>query len=173
MSLAHLPVRVLLLLLVLLGALALGGRPAGYRVEDDRVLFLAHDGGLLRQARQVFRADPGSFVPLAAGYAKDAQHVFYRARRVAEADVRSFEVIGPAHARDAGQVYYRGQPVAGADPDRFEALGGGFGRDARAVYFQARALAGADPASFRLRAGTLVGQDRHGCYRQGQRTACE
>jgi hypothetical protein len=92
---------------------------------------------------RVVGADPGSFVALDEGYAKDKNYV-YSGQRLDNVDVRTFEPIGKGFYRDKHNVRHggvlqlrrsspRSKPVS-FDPYSFERLGCGFVRDRTGVY---------------------------------------
>ncbi len=92
---------------------------------------------------QVVGADPGSFVALEDGYAKDKNYV-YNGQRLDNVDVRTFEPIGKGFYRDKHNVRHGavlqlrrsspGSKPVSFDPSSFDRLGCGFVRDKTGIY---------------------------------------
>jgi hypothetical protein len=92
---------------------------------------------------QVVGADPGSFIALEDGYAKDKNYV-YNGQRLDNVDVRTFEPIGKGFYRDKHNVRHGsvlqlrrsspGSKPVSFDPYSFERFGCGFVRDKTGVY---------------------------------------
>lgn len=143
------------LLLGLAGPLAGCGDEPGYTRKDGR---WHHDEA------PVAVADPRSFQPLDALFARDAVQGYYRGQPVAGSHGASFQALSPHEARDRRAVYWadtyrkaqeywawrhvRVQVIGGADPASYQVLGHGYARDARSVWYEGRAFAVRDPASF-------------------------
>ena len=137
--------------------LSLGGcgDGAGYR----RV-----DGEWRYEDLPVPTADPASFRPLNATFARDAQRGFYRGSPVAGSEGLSFEALSVHEARDRRAVYWadtyrKGQEywsirhlrvveLAAADPASFRVLGHGYSRDHRQAWFEGEPFKVRDVASF-------------------------
>jgi hypothetical protein len=141
-------------LMGLLGLAACGddagyGRKAGRWMHEDTAVNVA---------------DPRSFQPLDARFARDAVQGYYRGQPVAGSHGPSFEALSEHEARDRHAVYWadtyrkaqeywawrhvRVSRVAGADPVRYQVLAHGYARDGLRAYFEGQAFAVADAASF-------------------------
>lgn len=129
------------------------------------------DPGYVRKAGQwqyedqpVTVADPRSFQPLDALFARDDRQAYYRGVAIAGSHGPSFQPLSAHEARDRQTVYWadtyrkaqeywawrhvRVTALAGADPASYQVLGHGYARDARSAWFEGQAFAVRDPATF-------------------------
>lgn len=136
-----------------------GTLTAAYQIRKDGAYYVDKE---LRIATKIEGADVDSFmVDGAAGYAKDARHVYWNTDGVdfhilAGADRATFQFLetdpGHHYAKDSQRVYFEGQPIPSSDPDSFSVIDHTFqpryAKDKSHVYFQTYMLPEADPATF-------------------------
>ena len=129
---------------------------SGYAQKDGQWTY----GG----TRQFQPVDPGTFKPIDAIFAKDAQRGYYRGSVIADSLGSSFEVLSEHEARDAKTVFYadtyrKGQEyytqrhnrifaIPDADPVSYRVLAHGYARDVSRVYYEGRAFKVRDVSSF-------------------------
>jgi hypothetical protein len=151
---------------VLARLIGLGGLASlvGLAACGDDAGYVRKSGRWLHEDSPVNAADPRSFQPLDARFARDAVQGYYRGQPVAGSHGPSFEALSEHEARDRHAVYWadtyrkaqeywalrhvRVAPVAGADPARYQVLAHGYARDGQRAYHEGRGFAVADAASF-------------------------
>jgi hypothetical protein len=138
------------------------------------------DGEWHYEDQPVPTADPKSFKPLNATFARDAQRAFYRGSPVPGSEGSSFEALSEHEARDRRAVYWadtyrKGQEywsirhlriveLVGADPASYRVLGHGYSRDHRQAWFEGEPFKVRDVASFEP-LNAMFARDRlHGYY---------
>jgi len=137
--------------------LSLGGcgEGSGYRRVDGQWRY---------EDQPVPAADPASFKPLNATFARDAQRGYYRGSPVPGSEGSTFEALSAHEARDRRAVYWadtyrkgqeywsirhlRIEELAGADPASYRVLGHGYSRDHRQAWFEGEPFKVRDLASF-------------------------
>jgi len=112
-----------LLGIVLISLLFLTACDAGYQQENGRWVFIEYNESAGRVVREIDGADHATFEEIKVGYARDAQHVFYREKVIEGADPATFEKIAGLYWKDKNSVYYVDHPVPGADPNSFRRIG--------------------------------------------------
>ena len=157
----------------------------GKRMRDaERASFKVLNELYARDAQRVYCvagttaaiADPASFQVLDdgmldgennfAGYARDAQNVYF-ARRfkppkiLAGADVATFVDAGRMYARDSRTLYHEGKALRGAKPDGLEVLDSFYARTIDRVFYFGSKVAGADPKTLRVIADNHALDARH------------
>jgi hypothetical protein len=134
----------------------------GIYYKDERLLSVDHnsfevfDSYARDHARVYFESrlmegvDRSSFTPVAAGWAKDRNRVYFNGEFVADAESATF-MLDPVNARyavDSRQVYHQGQVVPGIDPTNFTCLDGNFCKNTSQVLFLNALLQDVDAPSF-------------------------
>lgn len=149
--------------------------PEEYRVFDDLVLY--------RGAPLAF-ADPGTFVILGQGYAKDYDHVYLDGQILRYVDPATFRLKLPrcgsgehgpgryglrnrGYFKTSHDVLFNGKKIEGASVSSFEVLEGGYARDAFSVYFLGRKI-DASRSSFRY-LGDGYAEDAFDTYYLGRK----
>ncbi|MFP4070525.1 MAG: DKNYY domain-containing protein [Desulfovibrionales bacterium] len=92
--------------------------------------------------------DPATFVSLAHGYCKDAEHVYCYDRLVRDADPETAEVLSQFYLRDCRAVYHLEHEIKGVDPERFRLFDAHYGTDGERIYSHGRVLESADLPTF-------------------------
>ncbi|MCA9373950.1 MAG: DKNYY domain-containing protein [Candidatus Gracilibacteria bacterium] len=108
--------------------------------------------------------DPGSFVNLGDGYARDASGIYFYGGSgingaIDEADLESFEVLEHRFARDKNRIYYYGFAFNDVDISSFEVVSSVYSKDDSSVYYNSpyyysfaslQPLPNANPADFQI-----------------------
>lgn len=140
-----------------LTAALLSGCGTGYRRDGNLMTFITWDEGRGKVTHPIQGADPGSFVVLKDGYAKDKWQIYFEGKTIWSAisnnqlfwaQPHSFEVLSHEYAKDTEFAYYRGEPFR-ADLSTFRVgLSGDWAADKNNVYVHAQAISACEPSSF-------------------------
>lgn len=131
-------------------------------------------------------SDPGSFVSLGAGYAKDKYRCYCLSSQLRGADPRTFEVLNHTYAKDAENVWTFGGKIKDVDAATFRVCDSGYyplpsgiasapygyGKDRNRVYYydfdgKPNAVRKAHPETFESLGDGLHAKDREHVYYGG------
>ncbi len=120
--------------------------PEGYGRDVEFVYFFTCSTDTTYAVRLRACKNPGAFMLLPDGYAKDDRHVYHAQVVVKKADVKSFAVLGDGYARDDRHIFWREQCLP-CRAQAFQIWGDGYAGDGRQAFYNG-ALLDADGAAF-------------------------
>jgi len=128
----------------------LAGCDAGYKIQNDKVLYISYNESNGRNTRN-FGADPETFQILENDrYGLDKKNVYYEGNPIDDADPRSFKVLSDYISKDRNRGYTGTIAIPGSDGNTFESVMNDYTRDKNDVYRAEYPLHSSSPKTFEV-----------------------